>query len=66
MASLIAVDQCLGLERNTVIPDEELHRLQHKVDLERIADDICQKLLCECVENGGHVASFSRRTVWQK
>ena len=37
VATLIAVDQRLCLERDAVLSDEELNRLQHKVDFQGLA-----------------------------
>ena len=50
MASLITMNDRLGMKRYTVIVNQLIHRFQHKVHLQGVADNISKDLLREGIQ----------------
>ena len=51
VTSLIAVYKCFSIQRDAVVIDQLIHRIQYKVQFQRFAQHVGQDLLCIRVQN---------------
>ena len=59
MASLVAVNQRLSLQRTPMLLEKAAHRFQYEVYLHGFAQRVGEDLFCEGVQNGGEVSELA-------
>lgn len=62
VAALVAMDQRMCIQRNTVLPDQNVNRLQNKVQFKRWTQGIRQDLFRIGIQDGRQVAE--RAVIW--